>query len=586
MKLVYICLICFLMFPLVSEAKYQVCSITINSSDEIEMFRKNLNPQDFNFVELVPLSDPSPSNNSHWFNTACRRGHRCDILVISGHFGGLFFGEQHNYILPLDIMEKQACSDSCKGVLSHVKEVFLFGCNTLAGKLSDRRTPEEYLQVLLSHQMVRDLAETVVSARYLPLGLSFQEQMQMIFPAHTSIYGFPDVSPLGRNMRQPLNNYLQYIRQQYGSYKNYLENKEPINTSISKIIGHNIREVKGAGPKDKQFKKICSLYKESTSNKEGLKTVQNMMQNGEGLKAWLAIKNFISKRKPFTNQSLQIFNKIKNNLPLKQEFFSVYKQISPRLPYVRVQFLNFLNFFEYLQNDFYTNELRANIHKMIQSSDLESYNYVWGLVREEKTPVSILNLTTEDFQPSFYRNIWSPLIVEELKVQDYLVHRRLMNLCLSHIGKSWTDESFTLCYQVFKSLGHLRFNDSLVVDKMATFLETSEPGLIYYSIYALANSGAQSAVIHQKIAQHCEHPDKWIRLQATRALGLLKSQDLSTNQTLFNCLQNSEDEEMIFESLKALFYMQPPLEELRNMIYERKLYEHPNKDIQNLANSF
>jgi len=189
-----------------SLAKYQVCSITINSSDEIEMFRKHLGSKDFNFIELVPLSEKSRPNNVHWFKEACQKAYRCDILVVSGHFGGLFFGENNNYILPVDIMENQSCSNSCAGLLSDVKEVFLFGCNTLAGKGRDHRTPEQYLQVLLDHHMARDMAETVVAARYLPFGLSFEEQMQFIFPSTTTIYGFTSLSPLGRQIRQPLSN--------------------------------------------------------------------------------------------------------------------------------------------------------------------------------------------------------------------------------------------------------------------------------------------------------------------------------------------------------------------------------------------
>ena len=83
-----------------SIAKYQVCSITINSDDEIKAFKSHLGTKDFEFVELVPFSEEfnklekfeeSRPNNIHWFTNACKKGYKCDILVISGHFGGLFF---------------------------------------------------------------------------------------------------------------------------------------------------------------------------------------------------------------------------------------------------------------------------------------------------------------------------------------------------------------------------------------------------------------------------------------------------------------------------------------------------------------
>ena len=179
--------------------KYQVCSITINSADEINIFRQYLGTRDFDFVELVPLSEKALPNNTHWFLAACQKNYRCDIVVISGHFGGLFFGKKHNYILPVDMMEKQSCNRSCDGVLSHVKEVFLFGCNTLADKSRDHRTPEGYARMLIDeYHMVTDMAQMVSAAKYLPFGLSFEEQMQIVFSnPRTTIYGFNSLSPGG-----------------------------------------------------------------------------------------------------------------------------------------------------------------------------------------------------------------------------------------------------------------------------------------------------------------------------------------------------------------------------------------------------
>ena len=82
-----------------------------------------------------------------WFDKACASGIRCDQLVISGHFGGTFFGMSGN-ALSLSTLEAKGCSKSCEGILSHPYEVFLFGCNTLSGKEKDSRTPEQHLQIL------------------------------------------------------------------------------------------------------------------------------------------------------------------------------------------------------------------------------------------------------------------------------------------------------------------------------------------------------------------------------------------------------------------------------------------------------
>ena len=107
-------------------ARYQVCSITINSSDEIETFKEFLPETEFEFVELLPSKKNARKNHeSHWFDQACKQDYHCDILVISGHFGGTFFGES-SYSLPTELMEEKACKKSCHGILNGLKEIFFY----------------------------------------------------------------------------------------------------------------------------------------------------------------------------------------------------------------------------------------------------------------------------------------------------------------------------------------------------------------------------------------------------------------------------------------------------------------------------
>src|SRR5437667_7777000 len=109
--------------------KKTVCSITVNSPDEKEAFRRSLPPDKYQFVELVERG------RSDWLESACRQKIRCDVLVISGHYdgGNEFFSDQleAREFLPVAEMERVACSDSCPGLFSQLKEVYLFGCNTL-----------------------------------------------------------------------------------------------------------------------------------------------------------------------------------------------------------------------------------------------------------------------------------------------------------------------------------------------------------------------------------------------------------------------------------------------------------------------
>src|SRR5207302_6764065 len=57
--------------------KKTVCSITVNSPDEKEAFRRSLPSNKYQFVELVERG------RSDWLESACRQGIRCDVLVIS-----------------------------------------------------------------------------------------------------------------------------------------------------------------------------------------------------------------------------------------------------------------------------------------------------------------------------------------------------------------------------------------------------------------------------------------------------------------------------------------------------------------------
>ncbi|HET9763603.1 MAG TPA: hypothetical protein VFR50_08820, partial [Casimicrobiaceae bacterium] len=106
-----------------------VCTVTINSPDEKETLRRNLPADEYRFVELVQPGKPD------WFAQACRSDVRCDVLVVSGHFddGTEFYSDRlgAREAWPVADMERAACSESCAGVFSRLKEVYLFGCNTL-----------------------------------------------------------------------------------------------------------------------------------------------------------------------------------------------------------------------------------------------------------------------------------------------------------------------------------------------------------------------------------------------------------------------------------------------------------------------
>src|SRR5215217_3219379 len=94
-----------------SAAPKTVCTITVNSPDERESFRKHLPPGDYKFVELVERGRPD------WLASACQQRVQCDALIISGHFDGgeEFYTDRHDQseYLSVEEMERASCSDSC-----------------------------------------------------------------------------------------------------------------------------------------------------------------------------------------------------------------------------------------------------------------------------------------------------------------------------------------------------------------------------------------------------------------------------------------------------------------------------------------
>jgi len=174
--------------------KKTVCSITVNSPNEKEAFRRSLPPDRFQFVELVE------HGRANWLESACRQGIRCDVLVISGHYdgGNEFFSDQleAREFLPVAEMERVSCSDSCPGLFSQLKEVYLFGCNTLNPEAIKSATAEIVRSLVRSGHSRAD-AERVSRALSAQHGESSRDRMRLIFKDVPVIYGFSSVAPLG-----------------------------------------------------------------------------------------------------------------------------------------------------------------------------------------------------------------------------------------------------------------------------------------------------------------------------------------------------------------------------------------------------
>ena len=174
--------------------KQTVCTITVNSPDEREVFREQLPADKFDFVELVERGRPD------WLAASCRKDIRCDVLLVSGHFAGTEFYSSRlhvNETLPVDEMERVACSESCPGLFAELKEVYLFGCDTLNPTPVRTATPEVARSLVREGRSPADAARAAreLAERH---GESALDHMRRLFPNVPVIYGFSSKAPYGK----------------------------------------------------------------------------------------------------------------------------------------------------------------------------------------------------------------------------------------------------------------------------------------------------------------------------------------------------------------------------------------------------
>jgi hypothetical protein len=189
-----------------SAQKKTVCTVTVNSADEKEAFRKALGPGQYDFVELVERGRPD------WLESACRTGVRCDVLIISGHYdgGNEFFSDQTEAreYLPVDELERVSCNGSCPGLFSQLKEVYLFGCDSL-NPHPNASLAGEVGRSLQRAGMPRAESERVARSLAARHAESARDRMRLIFKDVPAIYGFSSVAPLGPTAASILRRHFQ-----------------------------------------------------------------------------------------------------------------------------------------------------------------------------------------------------------------------------------------------------------------------------------------------------------------------------------------------------------------------------------------
>jgi hypothetical protein len=183
-----------------------VCTVTINSPDERDTFKRHLPPGEYRFVELVQRGQPD------WLAQACQRRERCDALIISGHFddGIEFYPDrfENQEALTVHELQRASCSASCNSLFADLKEVYLFGCNTL--KTDPRHVAEgEILRSLQRAGASPAQAEHVAAQLNARYGESNRDRIRHIFKDVPVLYGFSSKAPLGRYAGPVLEKYFQ-----------------------------------------------------------------------------------------------------------------------------------------------------------------------------------------------------------------------------------------------------------------------------------------------------------------------------------------------------------------------------------------
>lgn len=345
--------------------KKTVCTMTINSDSEKNSFLNALGTEKFDFVELVPQNpagDPVVADQSKWFDEACASEIKCDLLVISGHFGGTFFGSSGQKLSLQNLTEK-SCSRSCDGLIGNPKEVFLFGCNTLAGKALDERTPEEYRQVLIADGFDTEQANLVVEARYGAFSSDNRTTMQRVFSKVPKVYGFSSIAPTGEHVKSMLDVYLKGV----GDYSSHLDqiSKSQVNAPNAALLSalqntaiFEVNESLTDTPEDKLFRKICLLYNDHISVDQKVRIVRELLAGQNTLSLLPDIARLIEK---YANDSQikGLKNELKNNQYLKNLVVKSIRSI--HAPSLLIPYLKMGSVFSWLSTD----EVKQLTHEFV-----------------------------------------------------------------------------------------------------------------------------------------------------------------------------------------------------------------------------
>jgi hypothetical protein len=347
--------------------KPTICSITLNSDDEISTFKTQIGEENANFIELTTVGQDDKqaapaAETKNWFARACEAKIRCDVLIVSGHFGGTFFGKS-GLSMPVETLEQNACEASCDGILQAPKEVYLFGCNTLAGKTHDVRTPEQYRQALLADDFTVEQAEEVVAYRYSPMGDSYADRMRRVFRGAQRIYGFDSIAPLGIHVRGLLTDYMKSaVPAHYYTRSNLSRLSTDQNMALAKALQiTNLAQVSGDSSLSREQLPQCYLENPKTSFVDKLQWIDKNLRSDLSLSYVPVINEFFLKtsaeKHAWLPDESAVLDRISKNVRLRASLDHLVNVRNSAMLAMQVKLVSFMKVFGWLTEVDYTRRL-------------------------------------------------------------------------------------------------------------------------------------------------------------------------------------------------------------------------------------
>lgn len=349
-------------------AKQTVCTITVNSADEKETFRRFLPESKYRFVELVEHGRPD------WLASSCRAAVACDVLVISAHYdgGNEFFSDQLEVreFLTVTELERVSCSGSCPSLFSRLKEVYLFGCNTL------NPAPQSSASAEIVRSLVREGHSPKEARRQLQSlnaahGESSRDRMRQVFHDVPVIYGFSSTAPLGPIAASNLSRYFRAAGQRE------IAQGQPSQRLLRYFAQFSMSVTQGMSDTDPHIasrRDMCQFADERLSDASKLAFIHQLLQRPtaearlylDRIQRLTAELDDPTRRDPAVAKALQA---IASDAPARARFLEDAREVEQ--PPVRVRLLNVARDLGWLTQDQRWQELTLMLGELLARSQVD-----------------------------------------------------------------------------------------------------------------------------------------------------------------------------------------------------------------------